>query len=662
MTNKLGDAFAAAQQKYQSGNLADAADLYQSVLEIDPRHPDALHMLGVVAYQLGQPEAAAALLQQAVTVKQPFAEAESNLGTVLLELGRLDDALSALRAAHSHAPDNPAIIYNLGNVHGKLKNWPAAKEAYTKAIALDGQHAQAWCQLGLTLSNLGDAPASVAAYERALDIQPDHSQALYNLANVQRDLGHLGEAEYLLRRAIAARADYAMAWNSLGTLLGDMARSDEALDAFDQAIKFAPESAAYASNRLCGLQYVSGITSARLAEAHTEWYWLYIATTFEPQDPAPVDVDPDRSLRIGFVSPDFGKHPVGYLSAPLFENTSPQSLETIVFNTRPADLKDALSRRIEAASSAWHDVAELDDEALAQFITKERIDILCDMSGQTAGNRLAVFARQPAPVQISWIGYVGSTGLPMMNYVIGDAHQFPSDAAEHYTERLLKLPNGYTCYAPPDDAPDDAPDVGPPPVLANGFVTFGCLNNPAKLNSDVIKTFANVLKAVDHSQLLMRFRGLDDPAVQAPLLKCFKHHGISEDRIVFEGRATHQAFLDTYNRIDIALDTFPYSGGLTTCEALWMGVPTLTVPGETFAGRHAASYLTTTGYGACIAGSVDELVKRAVALSSDLPALADLRAKMRDQVANSPLCDGAAFAAAFEAKMRDAWQDWCASQ
>jgi predicted O-linked N-acetylglucosamine transferase (SPINDLY family) len=658
MTNKLENAFAAAQQKYQSGNLADAADLYQSVLEIDPRHPDALHMLGVVAYQLGQPEAVAALLQQAVSVKQPFAEAESNLGTVLLELGRFDDALSALRAAHSHAPDNPAIIYNLGNVHGKLKNWPAAKEAYTKAIALDGQHAQAWCQLGLTLSNLGDAPGSVEAYERALDIQPDHSQALYNLANVQRDLGHLGEAEYLLRRAIAARADYAMAWNSLGTLLGDMARSEEALDAFDQAVKFAPESVAYASNRLCGLHYVTGTTSAHLAEAHTEWYWLHIATAVAPTPPASVDIDPDRVLRVGFVSPDFGKHPVGYLSAPLFENTSPHSLETIVFNTRPADLKDTLSRRIETACSTWHDVADLDDEALAQFITAQRIDILFDMSGQTAGNRLSVFARQPAPVQMSWIGYVGSTGLPMMNYVIGDAHQFPNDAEKHYTERLLKLPNGYTCYRPPDDAPD----VGPLPALANGHVTFGCLNNPAKLNGEVIATFSDVLKAVDHSHLLMRFRGLDDPAVQAPIVKRFKQHGVAENRIVFEGRADHRAFLDTYNRIDIALDTFPYSGGLTTCEALWMGVPTLTMPGDTFAGRHAASYLATTGYNDCRVGSRDELVERAVSLSSDLTALADLRAKMRNQVAKSPLCDGPGFAHGFEAKVRDAWKEWCATQ
>ncbi|MEQ8509795.1 MAG: tetratricopeptide repeat protein [Rhodospirillaceae bacterium] len=658
MTKNLEDAFAAAQQKYHSGDLADAADLYQAVLEINPRHPDALHMLGVVAYQLGQPEAAAALLQQAVSVKQPFADAESNLGTVLLELGKLDDALSALRDAHSHAPDNPAILYNLGNAHRQLKNWPAAKAAYTKTIALDDQHAQAWCQLGLTLTNLGEATAAVAAYERALDIQPDHSQALYNLANVQRDLGQLGEAEYLLRRAIAARSDYAMAWNSLGTLLGDMARSDEALEAFDQAVKFAPESAAYASNRLCGLQYVPGITTTRLAEAHTEWYWLHIATSLEAGNPAPVDADPDRTLRIGFVSPDFGKHPVGYLSAPLFEHTSPQSLETIVLNTRPADLKDALSRRIEIACTAWHDVAELDDGALAQFITTERIDILLDMSGQTAGNRLAVFARQPAPVQMSWIGYVGSTGLPMMNYVIGDAHQFPRDAEKHYTERLLKLPNGYTCYAPPDDAPD----VGPLPASTNGHVTFGCLNNPAKLNYDVIQTFASVLKAVDHSQLLMRFRGLDDPVVQAPILKRFKKHGIAQDRIAFEGRADHHVFLDTYNRVDMALDTFPYSGGLTTCEALWMGVPTLTVPGETFAGRHAATYLSTTGYNDYIVSSRDKLVERAASLASDLTALAELRAKMRNQVAHSPLCDGAAFAAGFEAKLREAWKNWCATQ
>lgn len=655
MNDDISELFESAQKKYQAGQLDDAADLYQNVLERQPSHPDALHMLGLTAYQMGQADAAAKLITQAIAYKKPFPDAEANLGTVLMALGRLTEARDALHLAHSHAPKNGMILFNLGNVHYELSGWEEAKSAYEQSIALVPDHAQAWCQLGMTHSVLGDLQNAQIAYERSIKAQPDHSQALYNLANVHRDLGHLGQAEKLLKKAISSRKDYAKAWNSLGTLLGDMGRSHEALEAFDQAVLFAPESAPYASNRLCGLQYIEGISNTRLAEAHSEWYWLHIATTIEPAPPAKREPNPDRKLKVGFVSPDFGKHPVGFLSVALFENTNQDEIETVVFSTRKQANEDTLSKRIRAACGTWHSVSDSDDTTLACMISDQQIDILFDMSGQTAGNKLSVFARKPASIQMSWIGYVGTTGLPMMDYIVGDPIQMPDDAASAYPEKPLCLPNGYTCYTPPEGAPA----VAQLPALSNGAITFGCLNNPAKLNQTCLETYSKILLKVPDSRILFRFRGLDDVVVQQPILHFLKELGVDSGRVMFEGQAPHAEFLDTYNRIDIALDTAPYSGGLTTCEALWMGVPTITYPGDTFAGRHAASYLNTAGYPDLIARDEQHMVELATTLADDTSMLSEIRASMRDTVLKSPLCDGPRFAKEFTAAMRTAWQDWC---
>ncbi len=658
MSDAPADLYEKALRFYESGELGDAAASFETILAMDPNHPDALHMLGVIAYQLGQIEVAATFLEQAVAVRQPFAEAETNFGTVLLALNRTDEAVATLRLAHEHSPSNPVILFNLGNACAANGAMQGAEEAYEKAVSLQPDYAEAWCQLGVVLRDQDKIGEALSAYEHAVKANPDFSQALYNLANVYRDLDRFGDAESTLRRALDVRPDYAMAWNSLGTLLGDMGRSSDALEAFDNAVRFAPESTPYASNRLCGLQYMEGITDERLSEAHTEWYWLHIAPFLEPMAATERSRDPERILKLGFVSPDFGVHPVGFLTAPLFENTDGNSIETHVFSTRPTRLDDALSGRIRKACDVWHRVSTMDDDSLAGLIDSNQIDILVDMSGQTSGHRLGVFARKPAPIQMSWIGYVGTTGLPAMDYITGDDHQIPDGGDQFYGEQALRLPDGYACYAPPDDAPG----IVPLPALARGHITFGSLNNPGKLNESVFQSFAEVLKQVANSRLLFRFRGLDDPSVQQPICLAMEKFGVDTDRLDFEGRGSHVEFLETYNRIDIALDPFPYSGGLTTCEALWMGVPTVTFTGQTFAGRHAASHLHAAGYGDLVAQTREGMIDKASALASDVDSLSVMRRSMRDQVRSSPLCDGQRFAKGFEKSIRQAWRGWCAQQ
>ena len=647
-----------ALETYKDGDLSDAASLLQTILEHDARHAEALHLLGVIAHQLGENEIALSFLERAVTERASFAEAESNLGTVLLTLGRSVDAVRTLRVAHTSAPYNPVILFNLGNALMAVNNMLEAEKAYEKAVKLKQDYAQAWCQLGLVRRDLGKMDGAVTAYEKAVAANSEFSEALYNLANVHRDLDQFGKAEANLRRALDVRPDYAMAWNSLGTLLGDMGRAEEATDALENAARFAPDSMAYASNRLCALQYINGITNDQLAAAHTEWYWRHVALTIKPREPFKMMLEPDSPLKLGFVSPDFGLHPVGFLSASLFENLDPQRCQITVFSTRPRELDDMLSKKIKEACVAWRSVNALDDDSLADLIASEEIDILFDMSGHTSGHRLGVFARRPAPLQMSWIGYVGTTGLPNMDYLISDHHQSPEGSDQTYCETALQLPDGYACYRPPEDTPD----VAPLPALKNGYVSFGCLNNPGKLNAEVLATFATILTHVSGSRLLLRFRGLDDPAVQAPIAAAMGDLGVDPDRLIFEGRAHHFDFLDTYNRIDIALDTFPYSGGLTTCEALWMGVPTVTFPGQTFAGRHAPSHLHAAGFGHLVAQNRSSMITTAVDLSNDLESLSDLRASMRERVAVSALCDGKRFAKNFDQAMRLAWHDCCNQQ
>jgi len=513
-----------------------------------------------------------------------------------------------------------------------------------RALGVQPAAAAAWFNLGVA----ADRHAASAAYRRTLALEPAALDAATNLAELLSARSP-SLAMAPLKRGIAVSPAIAPALNALGLLHRNGADNDGAARWFARASALWPDNAWLASNRLLQLSY-GPISGEDLFRRHRDWARRYAPDAARPP-PADRSRDPEKRLRIGYVSADLARHPVGFFLLPVLAHRDRTQVETICYSGRGDG--DAMTARLKSLADRWVETASLDDAALDARIRADAIDILVDLSGHTGAHRLAVFARKPAPLQASWAGYPATTGLTQIDYLIADRHQVSAEDERFYTERILRIDPGYIAYA----APEDAPAVADLPAARNGFVTFGSLNNLAKLNPGVFALWAKVLAQVPGSRLLLAWQSLGDEKVRARLRAMAEAAGIADERLLLRPGAEGAAFLARYGEIDIALDPFPYSGGLTTVEALWMGVPVVAGKGERFAARHSASHLSQARLDDWIAASPEAYVARAAAAAADLPGLARLRASLRSSLMASPLCDAKGFTQKLEALYRRIWRE-----
>jgi predicted O-linked N-acetylglucosamine transferase (SPINDLY family) len=683
----LQEALTLAVAHFQAGRMGTAEEVCRQVLQVDPNQPDAWHLLGIIAHQSGQHALAVECILRAIAVRPQVADYRSNLAAAYHALGRLDEAVACCRQALQLQPELPAAHNNLGNAlkdqgklaeaeacyrravqikpgfaaaHGNLGSvlhiqgrFGEAADCYRRAAELKPDSAAAHHNLGNALKDQGKLAEAVACYRKALQLKPEFAEAHYNLGNAIQAQGDLDGAGACYRHSVLLKPDYAKAHNNLGNVLLAQGNLDEAIASYRRALAIRPNDTRAHSNTLYAAQFEPGVTLAELSARHAQWDAQHAAALAAAWRPHANRRDPERRLRLGFSSPDLGFHPVGYFLIRTIEALGAESCETICYSDRVQE--DDLTRRFRRSAHVWREVHGLSDEALAEQIRADCVDILFDLFGHTARSRLLVFARKPAPIQATWIGYVGTTGLAAMDYLIADRFQVAEGTEAHYREKILRLPDGYVCL----DPPADAPDAGPLPAVRQGRVTFGSFNKPAKISPLVVQTWAGILRRVPRSRLVIRHQGFDAGSVRRRYESLFAGQGIESDRLELLGRATHADLLSEYQRIDLALDPFPYSGGLTTCEALWMGVPVITCPGGTFASRHALSHLSNVGLPDTVARDLSEYILMAVDWANDLSRLTTWRTELRGRMAASPLCDGPRFAANLMQALRTIWRAWC---
>ncbi len=604
---------AEAARAQRAGQIAQAAQLLQRALALAPDDVDALQLYALLALSAGHASSALPAALRWSQLRPSSAEAKNMLAIALRQCGRLEEAIARLG----------------------------------EAVALDPSYFDARVNLGNALLDAGDAAAALAHYELARSLDPTAASVHNNLGNAYRELREPAKALACYRKALERDPRHARAQANVGNILKDLADTDGAIAAFRRSLALTPDRADVWSNLLLTLNGSDRIEPAALAAEHLAFgaHFARLITPLPPRAEAPRG---DARLRVGYVSSDFRKHAVATFFEPLLDAHDRSRFEVFCYYNQPRG--DEVTARIQAAAEHFVPVSGMSDRALAERIRSDGIDVLIDLNGHTADNRLPLFFLRPAPVQATWLGYLGPTGMPTIDWRITDAHVEPPRAPfAPDLEKPLRLARTMWCYRPYADAPD----VAPLPCAQEGPLTFGCLNNPGKASPTVLSLWADVLRRVPQSRLLLLAAPDADRAAQ--IRRPFTDAGIAPERVELVARMPLADYLALHARIDIALDTYPYAGGTTTCDALWMGVPVVTLAGDRPFARTGASVLAQVGLDECIAATPERYVDAAIALAADRAHLAELRAGLRPRMRASPLTDAPAFARDFEAALTAMW-------
>ncbi len=551
--------------------------------------------------------------------------------------------------------------------------WIEAESIYRRILAERPNVPDVHYNLGIALIGQGKQEEALDVSRRALALRPNFSDACTNLSTTLRDTHRPTQAVEVCKQALTALdRDYAQAWNNMAVALKDTGQLDEALAAFDRGIALQPEAAGMYSNRLFTLLFHPAYDDARIFGETKQWNDRFARPLQGEVSSYDNERTTDRRLRIGYVSPDFRTHCQALFMTPLLSWHDHGDFE-IFFATASAPATDPVTTRLKGLADVWRDIAGLDDVSVSQLIRHDKIDILVDLTMHMTGSRL-LFARKPAPVQATWLGYPGTTGVEAIDYRLTDPRLDPpkngqdgksapgdekasfAPKLENYAERSVRLPDTFWCYDPSGMTATtgaNLPEPGPLPVLITGRITFGCLNNFCKVSDRTLALWARVMEAVPNSQLILL--SPTGPHREQVVQKL----GVTSDRVQFVTYQPRLPYLETYRRIDLCLDTLPYNGHTTSLDALWMGVPVVTLVGQTIAGRAGWSQLHNLGLLDLVAQTEDQFVKVAVDLAGDLERLNGLRTTMRERMEQSPLMDGPRFAGGMENAFRQMWQAWC---
>lgn len=669
----------------------DAVSALARAATLSPTNAEIHSNLGNALRAQGRLQEAVDSYRQAVSLRPEQAAGHHNLGIALAELGRLDEALASYQQALACDPGFVASLFNQGGLFKERGQPDRAEAAWREAIRLAADYAQAHASLGVLLAEQHRLAEAEISLRRALALDPSDPQASINLALVLRFMGRLNEAGTILRSVVRAHPENAAAWCNLGVLAKELNRLGEAescfqralqcspggvfpeavnnlghlheilgrvqpaQDCFRQALAWQPDFIEARDNLLFNLNYQGKASPASMRQEAMA-YGTIVAARAHPFNAWLGAFEADRPLRVGLVSGDLHRHPVGHFAEAVLLALTARCAGRLglhVYATRT--VQDDLRERVRGVCDGWADASTLSDAELASRIHADAIDVLIDLSGHTAFNRLPVFAWRPAPVQVSWLGYFATTGVAEMDWFIGDPWTLPPELEPQFTERIWRLPETRLCFTPPDA---DIP-VSPLPCTLGQPFTFACFNNLTKVGDEVVALWARVLEAVPGSRLMLKAAQLDEMSVCDDVRARFARHGIAAQRLLLEGRSARADYLKAYHRVDMALDPFPFTGGTTTIESLWMGVPVLTLAGDRLLARQGVGMMMNAGLPEWVVDSEEAYLARAVELAGDVASLASLRLRLREQVLASPLFDAPRFAAHLEGALRGMWRARC---
>ncbi len=674
---------------HQAGQVEEAKKLYLDILGQNPNQAQALNLLGLVAQQTGEysravklakkavaiePDArflsnlgtayrsahkfeqAAAAFQQALKIDPGLIEAQFNLAGLYLDHGRNQEAITWFRKVISLKTTMLPAHEGLGQAFLNSDNFTEALSCAESVLSMTPSSISAMTNKGLALQGLGQFPEAREVYDKILEIAPQQAEALNNIGNVLVGQGELHQSISYYQRAVKSKPAFVQASINLAWALIQNGLQQEAEDCFKKIIALAPSQVHIYSDFLFNLNYNPDMSPSEHFEAAHGW-WRNYTNKFPAAlsqlkrsgaEHLTTSHSSKKHLRLGFISPDFREHAVATFLTPLIAELASTDIKIFCYAEVTAKQEDETSKLIKKLAYSWYMTCGKNDNTVANRIKEDKIDILIDLAGHSAYNRLEVMAQKPAPIQASWLGYVNTTGLPVIDYRITDAIADPPGSEKFHSEKLVRLQNSFFCYAPPKDSPP----VSALPAISAGHITFGSFNNLAKINSQVIPVWANILNQLPNANLLIIAAPFSDNFIKAHFTKLFLDQGIDRKKLNLLPTLPMQEYLELYNKVDIALDPFPHNGHTISCHTLWMGVPIITLRGDRYAGRMGASLMTRAGLSDLIAEDKKQYVNIAINLTKSIENLAKLRQGMRARLLASPICDAKQFACGFQDILR----------